>query len=228
MFRCLNYDSEMCEVAFKAGDKLNVPAILIEKEFGIPMRHTQYDLAEAEVEGIVLKAKKGKISVLLDVRVWITREGMDFTEDGSRLVPQAYFFMSSEENIQEYKQRISRINFAGGLNEKVQQKIELLLKNMQTASLYKLTYPKRICMSDDTYNTDLASNQTKAEFKIPKGTEIEMAYMHKVLEGERKDMWYGCFASQSISEDEEKEESADKNIYTIVPVELEKNQSWID
>ena len=146
MFRCLNYDSEMCEVAFKAGDKLNVPAILIEKEFGIPMRHTQYDLAEAEVEGIVLKAKKGKISVLLDVRVWITREGMDFTEDGSRLVPQAYFFMSSEENIQEYKQRISRINFAGGLNEKVQQKIELLLKNMQTASLYKLTYPKRICM----------------------------------------------------------------------------------
>ena len=170
MFRCLNYDSEMCEVAFKVGNKVNVPAILIEKEFGIPMRHTQYDLAEAEVEGVVLRVKKGKIDVLLDVRVWITREGINFTKEGSKLVPQAYFFNSSEENIQSYKQKISRVNFAGGLNERVLQKMEMLLKNMQTTSIYKLTYPKRICINDDKYKIDVECHENVTECEIPKGT----------------------------------------------------------
>lgn len=228
MFHCLNYDSEMCEVAFKAEDKVNVPVILVEKEFGIPIRHTQYDLAEAEVKGVILKVKEEKIDVLLDVRVWITRENVNFTKEGSRLVPQSYFFSSSEENIQEYKQKVSRVNFAGGLNEKVLQKMEKLLKGMQTTSIYKLTYPRRICIDDDTYKTDVEYCKNVTEYKIPKDTEMEIAYMHKVLDGNRKDMWYGNFVSKELFQFIKKEGIINDRIHTVVPFELEKNQAWID
>lgn len=228
MFHCVNYNSEMCEVAFKAGDKVNIPAILIEKELGVPIRHTQYDLAEAEVKGVILKVKEDVIKVLLDVRVWITRENLNFTKEGSKLVPQEYFFESSEENIQEYKQKISRINFAGGLNEKVLQKMETLLKNMQSSSIYKLTYPRRLCIDDDTYKTDVEYCKNVTEYKIPEGTEIEIAYMHKALDGMRKDVWYGNFVSKELFQFIKKEGIMSDRIHTIVPFELEKNQAWID
>lgn len=228
MFHCLNYDSEMCEVAFKVGDKVSVPAILIEKEFGIPMRHTQYDLAEAEVQGIILQVKEEKINVLLDVSVWITRENVNFTNEGSKLVPQAYFFNHSEENIQGYKQKISRVNFAGGLNEKMLQNMEMLLKSMQTASVYKLTYPKKVCIDDNTYKTDVKNCKDVTEYRIPEDTELEIAYIHKVLDGKRKDMWYGNFVSEESFQFIKNGEVIDDHIHTIIPFELEENQTWID
>lgn len=228
MFQCSNYNSEMCEVGFKVGDKVNVPVILIEREFALPERHTQYDLAEAEVRGIVLKVKEDVVSILLDVRVWLTNENMNFTKEGSRLVPQEYFFQSSEENIQEYKQKVSRLNFAGGLNEKVIHKMEALIKTMQVRYLYKLTYPRRICIEDDSYRTDVEYCKNLTEYKIPVGTVLEIAYMHKVLEGIRKDMWYGNFISKELFQFINKEGVREDRIHSVVGFEIDKEQAWID
>ena len=228
MFHCSNYNSEMCEVAFKVGDKVNIPAILIEREMGLPIRHTQYDLAEAEIKGIILKVKEDVINVLLDVRVWIARENINFTKEGSKFVSQSYFFNSSEENIQEYKQKVSRINFAGGLNDKVLQKMELLLKSMQNTSVYKLTYPRRLYIDDDTYKTEVEYCKNVTEYKIQEGTVIEISHMYKVLDGVQKDTWYGNFISKDLFQFIKKEGIMDDRIHTIVPFELEANQAWID